>query len=268
MEPVVCTTVIVSYNSRRHLPALLQDLHHYQPGSPIIVIDNASPDGTADLVQADFPEVKLVRNAANVGYAAAANQGFALCSTAHVFLLNPDVRIHDRQVFGSLRRCLDSDPRVAVAGPLQFKHGGSRPHLNFTWSFLTPRAFPLYVRHLFGLPLSQIGPLRVLFLNAGCLYVRRTALAAVAGFSEKYFLYGEEPDLFLKLLRFGWECRLVPDVSVLHARDQSLQSAHPLRQARFRLQGAVNIADAVLRGIAWIWADRLTGRRRDDAWRE
>jgi N-acetylglucosaminyl-diphospho-decaprenol L-rhamnosyltransferase len=268
MNPVVCSTVIVSYNSRRHLPALLQDLRHHGPGGPVIVIDNASPDGTADLVQADFPEVKLVRNAANVGYAAAANQGFALCSTVHVFLLNPDIRIQDPQVFRALRRCLEDDRRVAVAGPLQFKDDGGRLRLNFTWSFLTPRAFPLYAGHLIGMSPSRVDPLPVLFLNAGCLYVRRTAFEAVAGFNEKYFLYGEEPDLFLKFARFGWECRLVPAVSVMHARDRSLHSAPPLRRARFRLQGAVNIADAVIRGVARIWADRLTGRSREDAWRE
>ena len=175
METSTFTNVIVSYNNRADLPGLLQDLARHAPGSPTIVIDNASPDGTPDLVAADFPGVRLVRNAANVGYARAVNQGIRLVSTPHVFLLNPDIRIRASQVFQDLRQCLDREPRVAVAGPLQFKEDGGRLHLNFTWSYWTPQAFRLYASHLFGKPVAHLAPLKVSFLNAGCLYMRRAA---------------------------------------------------------------------------------------------
>jgi N-acetylglucosaminyl-diphospho-decaprenol L-rhamnosyltransferase len=255
------TNVIVSHNSRADLPALLGDLRRYAPSSHTIVIDNASTDGTPDLVRAQFPEVQLVSNAENVGYARAVNQGFGMCATPDVFLLNPDIRIHGPELFALLSECLHAAPCVAVTGPLQFKDALQRKDLTFTWSYLTPRALKLYVRfHLGSLP-GHVEPLHVSFLNAGCIFVRRSAFGAVGGLNERYFLYGEEPDLFLKLQRRDYQCWLVADASVTHAREQSLQSVPSIHRLFFKLVGLLNIADAVIRGVVALLVDRLTGRR-------
>ncbi|MFH1184143.1 MAG: glycosyltransferase family 2 protein [Chloroflexota bacterium] len=261
MKPSGFTNVIVTYNNRADVPDLLSDLQLHAPASQTILVDNASPDRTADLVQSRFPDVQLVRNAVNVGYARAVNQGFGLSESPQVFLLNPDIRVRSAAVFEALQRCLEREPRVAVAGPLQFKDDGKRLHLNFTWSYWTPQAFEVYVSHALGRPPRATGPLKVAFLNAGCLFIRRPAFEAVGRLNEKYFLYGEEPDLFLKLMRHGFECRLVPGVSVSHAREQSLRSVPSFQRLRHRLRGGLNIADAVIRGTANIMLDRLTGRR-------
>ena len=261
MDRPAFTHVIVTYNNRADVAGLLADLRAHAPGRLTIVVDNASPDDTASLVETEFPEVQLIRNSANVGYARAVNQGFARSASPYVFLLNPDIRIGSAEVFEALQRCLDTEPRVAVAGPLQFKDGRRRPHLNFTWSYWTPRAFKIYASHLLGRELRQTAPVRVTFLNAGCLFVRRSAFEAVGGLNEQYFLYGEEPDLFLKLARHGYECRLVHRVSVMHAREQSLRSMPQLRRLSLRLAGGINIADAVVRGVAAILGDKLKGRK-------
>lgn len=255
------TNVIVTFNNRADIPGLLSDIRLHAQGSRTILLDNASPDETAAVVESEFPEVHLVRNAVNVGYARAVNQGFALADTPYVFLLNPDIRVPSGRVFQALQECLESNAAIAVAGPLQFKEGGRRPHLNFTWSYWTPRAFRIYAAYLLGRVPVDPGPVRVSFLNAGCLFLRRTAFDAVGRLNEKYFLYGEEPDLFLKLMRFGYECRLVPGVSVTHAREQSLRSVPSLRRLMFKAAGVRNIADAVIRGIANIALDRLLRRK-------
>jgi GT2 family glycosyltransferase len=91
--------------------------------------------------------------------------------------------------------------------------------------------------------------------------IRRSAFEKVGGLNEKYFLYGEEPDLFLKLWRHGFECRLVPAAAIVHQRERSLQTVPPIRRLRYRLQGGLNIADAVARGMTNILLDKLTGRR-------
>ena len=261
MTSLPFTNVIVTFNNRGHIAGLLGDLRQHAPGSKTIVIDNASPDNTASLIQSQFPEVHLVRNDANVGYARAVNQGFDIAETPYVFLLNPDIRISSAAVFRVLRECLEDDAAIAVAGPLQFKEGSGRPHLNFTWSYWTPRAFRIYLDYLLGRVPDHSGPVRVSFLNAGCLFVRRSAFDAVGRLNERYFLYGEEPDLFFKLLRFGFECRLVPSASVTHAREQSLQSVPSLRRLTFKAAGVCNISDAVIRGITNIALDRLLHRR-------
>jgi N-acetylglucosaminyl-diphospho-decaprenol L-rhamnosyltransferase len=261
MTSLPFTNVIVTFNNRSDIAGLLADLRQHAPGSRTVLVDNASPDETANLVQSEFPEVHLVRNDVNVGYARAVNQGFALADTPYVFLLNPDIRVESAAVFSALRECLDDNAAIAVAGPLQFKDGGRRQHLNFTWSYWTPQAFRIYLAYLLGRAADHSGSVRVSFLNAGCLFIRRSAFDTVGRLNEKYFLYGEEPDLFFKLMRFGYECRLVPGASVTHTREQSLRSVPSLRRLMFKAAGVRNIADAVIRGLANLTADRLLHRK-------
>jgi len=257
------SNLIVTYNSALELPGLLGDLGSHASNSRVLVIDNASTDGTADPVQRQYPGVQLIRNAINVGYATAVNQGFGLLNTEYVFLLNPDIRIDSPRVFQDLQYCLDSQPGVAVAGPLQFKQSGRNRHLNFTWSYWTPRAFRIYLSYLFTGQAPALPPIRVTFLNAGCLFIRRSAFKAVGGLNEKYFLYGEEPDLFLKLKRRSFDSCLLPSVRVLHGRERSLATVPSAQRLRFKLQGALNILDALARGSAGLMFDRISGRRPD-----
>jgi GT2 family glycosyltransferase len=81
------TSLIVTYNSASEISNLLNDLLLYIPEGKIIVIDNASGDTTADVVQEHFPQVQLIQNSTNLGYAKAVNQGFELCHTEYVLLL-------------------------------------------------------------------------------------------------------------------------------------------------------------------------------------
>jgi GT2 family glycosyltransferase len=261
MAPPSFTNLIVTYNSRPDIGDLLEDLRRHAPGSGTILIDNASSDATAETVALHFPEVHLVTNELNIGYARAVNQGFDLARTEYVFLLNPDIRVGSSDVCERLQECLEAHPRAAVAAPLQFKEGRGRPRLNFTWSYWTPAAFTIYLAHLAHRPLRHIEPIRVAYLNAGCLFLRRSAFEAVGRLNEKYFLYGEEPDLFLKFRRGRFECWLLPEVSVVHTREQSLGTVPLLQRVRFKLLGALNIADAVLRGFALLLRDRLSGGR-------
>ncbi len=254
------TILIVTYNSLPDAAELLADLRHYASGTPIVVIDNASLDGTPATIRAAFPEVQLVPNVTNIGYARAVNQGFSLCDSDYVFLLNPDIRISSSRLFSDLRDCLETAPAVAAAAPLQFKPGPRGDQLNFTWSYWSLPGFRLYLSYLLSHPRTQPDPLPVRFLNAGCLFLRRSAFNAVGGLNEKYFLYGEEPDLFLKFWRHGYACRLLPRASVIHNRERSLKTVPFASRLSFRLRGGLNIADAVLRGMLALLLDRILGR--------
>ena len=260
MPDTAFTNLIVTYNSLADVLGLLADLRRQVSRSHTIVIDNASSDGTPAAIRLQFPEVHLVSNPVNVVYARAVNQGFDLCDSAYVFLLNPDIRIASPQVFLELRRCLEASSQIAAAAPLQFKSGPRRDQLNFTWSYWTPAAFGLYLSYLLGRPGTSPTPISVRFLNAGCLFLRRSAFNRVGRLSARYFLYGEEPDLFLKFWRHGFDCRLLPYVSVIHNRERSLGSVPLLPRLIFRLRGGLNIGDAVLRGLSNLLLDRLLGR--------
>ena len=255
------TSLIVTYNSASEISNLLNDLHSYLPNSKIIVIDNASSDGTVGVVQEHFPYVQLIQNSTNVGYAKAVNQGFALCHTEYVLLLNPDIRIHSLQLFAEMERCLKSFRRIAAVAPLQFKNDDEKQYLNFTWSYSTLDAFKVYVSFLMRGKPAFLEPIRVPFLNAGCLFIRRSAFEEVGRLNEKYFLYGEEPDLFLKFRRYGFECYLLPNVTVTHYRERSLMTRPALQRLKIRIHAAWNIADALINGWANILSDKLVAKR-------
>jgi len=250
------TSLIVTYNSAGEISNLLNDLLLYMPEGKIMVIDNASSDKTADVVKQHFPQVELIRNSTNRGYAKAVNQGFAQCQAEYVLLLNPDIRINSPEVFAEMERCLKHSRQIAAAAPLQFKYDGKK-YLNFTWSYTTTSAFKVYLSHLLQDKQAPTEPIRVTFLNAGCLLIRRAAFEQVGRLNEKYFLYGEEPDLFLKFRRQEFECYLLPNVGVTHYRERSLMTRPASQRLQIRFLAAWNVTDALIHGWTDILLDEL-----------
>ena len=255
------TILIVTYNSAGEISNLLGDLLLFMPGNRIILIDNASKDKTADLVQEGFPQVRVIRNSVNVGYARAVNQGFKLCQTDHVLLLNPDIRINSAGLLTELEQCLKRSRQIAAAAPLQFKDDNGKQYINFTWSYSTLTTFKIYLSYTSWGQQTSMEPIRVTFLNAGCLLIRRAAFEQVGRLNEKYFLYGEEPDLFLKFRRFGFECFLLPAIAVTHYRERSLMTRPAFQRLQIRFLAAWNVADALINGWANILHDRLVVKR-------
>ena len=255
------TTLIVTYNSVNEILNLLDDLHVYMPGHRIIVIDNASRDETVKVVQEHFSQVQIVQNSTNVGYARAVNQGFELSHTEHVLLLNPDIRIHLPQLYTEMEKCLQHSRQIAAVAPLQFKNDDEKQYLNFTWSYSTLDAFKMYLSFLLQRKQVFTEPIQTTFLNAGCLLIRRSAFEQVGRLNEKYFLYGEEPDLFLKFRRYGFECFLLPNVAVTHYRERSLMTKPAVKRLQIRFLAARNVTDALLNGWANILLDQLVVKR-------
>lgn len=251
------TSLIVTYNSGSEILDLLDDLLLYAPEHKIIVIDNASRDETVIVVQEHFPQVQLIQNTMNVGYSKAVNEGFALCHTEYVLLLNPDIRINSPQLFSEMEKCLKNSRQIAAVAPLQFKNDDENQYLNFTWSYSTLDTFKVYISFLFQHKRVFTQPIQVTFLNAGCLLIRQAAFEQAGKLNEKYFLYGEEPDLFLKFKRYGFECYLIPNVAVTHYRERSLMTRPTLQRLQIRFLSARNVADALLHGWANILLDKL-----------
>jgi GT2 family glycosyltransferase len=250
------TCLIVTYNSVMEISDLLKDLALHARQAPIILIDNASQDGTPDLIASQFPWVHLICNQENTGYARAVNQGELLCTTPYIFLLNPDIRISDGSVFSKMLACMQR-PRTAVTAPLQLQEGSRGCKLNFTWSYSSPQALKLYIANSLNRTLKVVEPIKVSYLNAGCLFLKREAFEHAGKFNEKYFLYGEEPDLFLKLKYWGYDSWLVPAASIIHHRERSLRQVPPFKRLRIRFLAVRNIADALFHGWRLIFLKRL-----------
>jgi len=252
------TSIIVTYNSENEIAGLLEDLTSRRISQPVIVVDNASQDGTASLIRRHFPQVKLIQNQTDIGYASAVNQAFRVCDTEYFFLLNPDIRLPDKSVDSTLLGAIQNHPAVAAVAPLQFKDAEQKRHLTLTWSYWTPRAFYLFVGALLRLEPPSHDPIPVTYLNAGCLFIRSSAFREVGMFNEKYFLYGEEPDLFLKFKRSGFASLLLPDAYVIHKRESSMKSLANKDYLAVKMQGSANILDALVSGWINILRDTIS----------
>ena len=193
------------------------------------VVDNASTDGSAHMVRARFPWVRLVENRENVGFARANNQAIRESEAHYVLLLNPDTEV----TLGALEilvRFIDAHPQASAVGPRLLNPDGTlQPscHPAPTLPGELWRLFHLDALWPYGLyPMAEWDldtPRRVDVVQGACLLLRRAALDQVGLFDEAYFMYSEEVDLCHRLRRADWSLYWVPEAQVVHYGSQSTQ---------------------------------------------
>lgn len=221
--------VLVSWNTRDELLAAIASLRHEDAQLEILVVDNASTDGSAEAVRALDPAVTLIRNTENVGFGRAVNQALQATTAPYVLLLNSDAELRPGAL-SALARILDARPEVAVVGPrTRFADGtiqvswGSRPGLVGEWSQrrlvkgLEGRE-PGAMRHAEELASREHEPD---WLSASTWLARREALLAAGLFDEGFFLYWEDVDLCLRLRGAGWRLVFTPSAEALHRQGAS-----------------------------------------------
>ena len=223
--------VIVTYNSRRHIDACLESLLGAPPNvdHEIVVIDNASTDGTAAAVRARWGAVRAIDAPGNLGFARANNLGIHQTSGELVLLLNPDTVTRPGAI-DTLVAALDARPDAAAAGPRLVDTGG-RPELSFG-RMIAPlaelrqkvlvagndRGFPL-IRPLVDRLTRR--PHTVDWVSGACLLVRRADAVAVGLLDERYFMYAEDVDFCAALRTLGKVILFIPQATVVHLRGQS-----------------------------------------------
>lgn len=220
--------VIVNWNTRELLADCLDSVFANlgDLSAEVLVVDNASADGSADMVAHCFPEVRLIRNADNRGFAAANNQAFELATGRQVLLLNNDTLVHGDVVAASVRY-LDEHPEVGAMGCRVENADGST---QFTCSEF-PTISNLVIQTL-GLNRLRGGPAflrryqmldwdrddeRDVEVISGCyLMIRREVLAEVGVLDEDFFCYGEETDWCRRIAEAGWALRFAPVGRITH----------------------------------------------------
>lgn len=219
--------VIVNYNTRGFLRALLQDL----PGR-IIVVDNGSTDGSREMLKKEFPNVDLIENPQNVGFATANNQGIQRARGRYLLLLNTDCEATASAVTETVNY-LDDHPDVgAVTCRLVLSDGSTDPacHRGFPtpWASLTyflglEKLFPR--SRLFGQyhqGYTSMGEVHDVDCISGAFFlVRREVIDQVGLLDEAFFMYGEDIDWCFRIRNAGWKIRFYPHVSTAHKKHQS-----------------------------------------------
>lgn len=219
-HPVVpdLTVSIVNHNSRELLLACLDSLAG--TAAEIVVLDNASEDGSAEAVSEDFPEVRLITQPFRAGFGENQNTLIRATSSRYVCLLNPDTTAADWG-FARMVAYLDEHPRVAALGPRLVYPDGR--HQCSAWRFPSPlvQVLGLLTLNLLGVRQSQGNrPRPVGWVMGAALLLRRAALDDVGLFDEDFFMYTEEVDLQFRLHQAGWEVHFFPGITVVHHESQ------------------------------------------------
>jgi GT2 family glycosyltransferase len=238
------TVIIVSWNVCKLLDECLFSVEAALQGlsAEIFVVDNASKDGSSQMVTHKYPAVHLISNNGNLGFGRANNQALRLSRGKYILLLNPDTLV-PRSAFYSLFSFMEAHPHAGLAGPEQRDGRGT---LNFSnlvhWSPFELAQYWIERLASAGQPRTRVlfpQPRRVPILNAGCWIVRQAALAQTGLFDEAMFLYGEEYDMCSRMRRAAWEIWFLRDVEITHYRRQSMRQCSPLQEARFGFHSMV-----------------------------
>ncbi|MEF2146353.1 MAG: glycosyltransferase family 2 protein [Desulfovibrionaceae bacterium] len=222
------SVVIVNYNTRELLADCLESLRTHLPATEVevIVVDNASSDGSREMVQTRFPEVRLICSKENLGFGRANNLGVQESSGKYLFLFNSDAVLRE-DTATALRHVLEERPETGVAGPRVLLSDNSRqpmicgpvPSLRamFNDALKLDKLFP-GIRFFQGLhddrPTQRVT--EVGWVSGVCMLIRRKAFEQVEGFDPEFFMYCEDIDLCLRMRRFGWGVVHVDEYPIVH----------------------------------------------------
>jgi len=252
--------IIVNYNTCDLLHAALRSLEAsgVQPDA-VWVVDNASVDGSAEMVERDFPDVRLVRSDRNLGFAMGNNLAFERSAADLILLLNSDAEV-ERDTIGALIAAMGSDSRLAAAGPVlmsadgsvQYEGGRRDPSILGEFSNITHlnRVYPdgRLGRYMMN-DWDHLSTREVEVLSGACLLLRRDALGGSL-FRDDFFMYGEDIELCQRLRDAGRLLMYVGSSRVLH------HGGAASKQARFKMRvaGVISMAQLLSRRRGVLYA--------------
>ena len=226
--------IIVNWNAREDLRACLNSL--YADPKPYLdyevwVVDNASADGSAAMVAAEFPSVHLRVNTENLGFSRANNQAIAETKSRYVFLLNSDAKIHPGAL-DSLVAYADSHPNAAILGPKVLNPNGSVQHscrrfpslgAGFFRNTYLGRLFPhnRFARDYLMTDFDHASDLPVDWVSGCAMLIRRSAIDTIGALDERFYMYCEDVDICQRAWDAGLKVVYVPDAVVTHAIGRS-----------------------------------------------
>ena len=222
------SVIIVNYNTADLISDCLNSIESQQGVNfEVILVDNDSKDRSPDIVENDYPWVNLLANKDNVGFAKANNQALKICSGRYVYYLNPDTRVRPG-AFEGMVSFMDSHAEVGLAGTRIVNPDGS---LQSSVEFRYPGQ-----RHA----KQEIEGLKgeIAWVLGASMIGRRDLLENLNGFDERFFLYGEDIDLCLRVRKAGWFLSYIKDAVVVHWGGQSERSNLPAEvwEKKFRAE--------------------------------
>ena len=238
--------IVVNYNVRyflhlclESLQAATRDLH-----SEIIVVDNASGDGSTTMIREQFPSIHLIPNSENVGFGRACNQGLDVARGRYILFVNPDTMMGETLLYKALA-VFDGDRKIGAVGVCLLDGNGeilpeSKRSIPTLWSGFTkfsglsdvfPR-IPLFNGYYApGIEYDQTGDIEV--LPGAFMLIRKSVLEEIGGFDPRFFMYAEDIDLSYRITRAGYAIRYAGSLHVVHFKGESTQKSEKTYTSTF-----------------------------------
>jgi len=230
--------IILNYKTRGLLKECLKGIKMVQPklDYEIIVVDNASGDGTAQMMQENFPEIKFIASDKNLGYAKGNNLGIKVASGRYVMIMNPDIIVFS-DVLEKLVQFLDTRQDVGIVGPKLLNPDKSLQYSCYRFpDFWEPvyRRTPLgrfdfakkKLDNYLMKDFDHNARREVDWLLGGCLLIRKKALDDVGFLDERYFAYFDDVDLCRSMWEKKWKVVYDPEISVIHFHRRESAEGH------------------------------------------
>ncbi|MDH7480866.1 MAG: glycosyltransferase family 2 protein [Armatimonadota bacterium] len=230
------SVVIVNWNTCSYLRKCLASVELDRISAmEVIVVDNASVDGSQEMVEREFPQVKLIKNTSNLGFSRAANIGIKASKGRYILLLNPDSEVQPGAL-SVLVKFADSNPRAGLFGPKILNADGSLQ--SSARRFPTPlaalfrntflgRLFPnnQYVKQYLMADWDHSSPREVDWLSGAALMLRREMLDEIGLLDERFFMYCEDVDIAYRAKQKGWKAIYFPEAKIVHFLAKSSDQA-------------------------------------------
>ncbi len=233
---------IVSYQSRDLLRACLRSIRENTRhlGLEIIVVDNSSHDGTIEMMRDLFPDVRVIANDHNAGFAKPNNQALEIAQGRYALLLNPDTLV----LPGALEKLVhfaDDHPSIGICGPkilnrdgtmqLQCRRGFATPWELFCYFSQLSRWFPksrLFARYLVTYE-DEDKIHSVDAISGACMLIRRALMEEIGRLDEHFFAYQEDTDFCFRAHQAGWEVYYYPPAQIIHFASRGGSRVDPYR---------------------------------------
>lgn len=226
--------VIVSYNSSNYLKNCLTSLYQIKPSTPfeVLVVDNGSCDNSVGMIKEEFPQVILIENSENIGFARANNQASQRCRGEFILFLNPDTILLPGSI-DTLVEVMQKEKGVGILGCRLFNEEGK---LELSWGRMVNLTNAFWQRFISRryekgnrfakryLERKSRRPHHPYWVTGACMLARREALEGVGHFDQNFFMFLEDVDLCHRVRKRGWQVLYTPSAEVIHLRGKSMET--------------------------------------------
>jgi len=228
--------IVVNYNTKGLLLDCLGAIYNHTslPAAhfEVIVVDNASSDGSIEAVRAKFNRVRLIVNEDNLGLAKAINKGLGVSQGKYILLLSPDI-VFSSEIFVKMAEFMDKHPETGAVSPLLLdEERNARPLYGRLATFFSHFFTALGIRYLIPdnlrrkarMKIDSSGDFMLMdWLISACLMLKHEALREAGQLDENFFFYFEDMELCYRLKDKGWKLYLIPKLSVIHIQHQGIK---------------------------------------------